>query len=261
MSAKRSRKISKLVMALLPIAFLSIIGIVALAIVSVISVAKSELPAENDGIPASWTNYESVSGIDSRITARVIDDTHVQYLASLKNNSATEKFAISHLSSYINGNEKSGFVFLDAKSLEYTYEPNRENSWTPVPISEPGIANDNFKLDYGLHISQSGTKTDAIYFRFNVNLAKDGVVDNIMSYVIKDSSADTEKLISSSVSIDTDEQKSLTKDSEEVTSWATISSITFDKDSKNSLSSNVIVIAAAIGIFALGVAIYLVCRI
>ena len=256
MSAKRSRKISKLMMALLPVAFLSIIGIVALAIVSVISIAKSELPAEDNGIPSDWIAYEEAVDVDSKITARMVGDKYVEYTASLKNNSTSDELIITHLSSYINGNKNSGFVSLSSNSLEYTYEPDRANSWTPVSINDPGTKANNFAFDYDIYIGQAGTKTDTIYFRFNVNISKDGLVDNVISYVTED-----QGIITDSVSIDTDAENSSAEKSDEITSWATISSIHFDKASKNNLSNDVIIISAAIGIFALGVAIYLVCRI
>ncbi len=258
MSAKRSRKISKLIIALLPVAFLSIIGIVVLAIVSVVSIAQSELPAEQNGIPSSWRNYEEAPNVESKVTARILNDKYIQYVASLKNNSDSEELAISHLASYINGNENSGFVSLSSDSLEYTYEPDRANSWTPVSISGPGIASGDFKFDYDLYAGHSGTKTDTIYFRFNVNTAKDGVIDNIISYVAKDS-AGADRLITSSVSIDTDTEAA-SEPSSQVASWATISTVKFNEASKSSLSSNVIIVISAIGVFALGIAIYLVCR-
>lgn len=263
MSAKKakSRKISKLMVAFLSVAFLAIVGGVALFAIGTIFIAKSRVPSSSDGIPINWKVYEETSNVESKITAKNIDDKYIQYVASLKNDSDSNELTISQLSSYIAGNKYHGFISLSEDNLEYTYEPDRANSWTPISISEPGILDENFEFDYHIHIGRAGTKTDTVYFRFNVDVSDDGLVDNVISYVITDESG-LKNIITDSASIDTDDGsgQSSTKSSDEITSWATISTVNFDETSRESLSTDVIVIVAAIGVFAVGLAIYLICR-
>ncbi|MBR2989505.1 hypothetical protein IKF40_01045 [Candidatus Saccharibacteria bacterium] len=298
MSATKSKasKITGIFTAILLVVFVAVAGVTTFSITNIASVVEANILANKNGVPEAWNNYSEKSSVQSEVSSHTINDDYVEYVTSLKNNSETESLSVTHLASYINGNENNGFIPLDSDSLEYTYNPDDINSWTPVDISEPSSnSNEGSKLENNLYVGTAGSNTDTIYFRYNVDMTTDdGLVDDVVAYVTETKSGDTSITTSSTTTeynplgtvtstaeedlalakglglaqdsaTDTDESGEYTQPlgalseapDANIISLSRLGAISISKDS---LTTSVIVIFAAVGVFIVGLAAYLIFR-
>ena len=298
MSAAKSKasKVTGIFTAILLVVFVAVAGVTTFSITNIASVVEANILANKNGVPENWNNYSEKSSVSSEVSSHVINNDYVEYVTSLKNDSKTEPLSVTHLASYINGNENSGFIPLDSNSLEYTYDPDNTDSWTPVSISEPSSSDEGSKLENSLYVGTAGSNTDTIYFRYNVDMTTDdGLVDDVVAYVaetkdgnasITTSSTTTEYNPSDTVASTAEEDLALAKglgltqdsatsaidESGEYTqplgafseapdsniiSLSRLGAISISKDS---LTTSVIVIFATVGVFIVGLAAYLIFR-
>jgi hypothetical protein len=298
MSATKSKasKVTSVLVIILSLVFVSVIGVTAFSITNVVSVVEANAPASKSGIPKDWNNYEQKTSVGSEISSRIVNDEYVQYTTSLKNNSNTESLSITHFASYIDGNRNDGFIPLSYNSLEYTYDSDNADSWTPIDISSPDNGNDGFKFNHNIYVGISGSYTDTVYLRYNVDMsANDGLVDDVVAYIVetKDgnvsvatnsttteynpldatiSTAEEDLALAKGLGLTQDSATSAIDESGEyvkplgvssefpsanIISLSHLGAISISKDT---LTTSIIVIFAAVGVFIVGLAAYLIFR-
>ena len=139
--------------------------------------------ANQNGIPASWADYDMANTLSSQTSSKVAGD-HIVYTTSVTNTDLNNPASITHVASYIDG-ELKGFLPLDSSSLEYSYYPDASNSWTPVAIVAPGEDEDSFKLSSEIYLGAGGSSDNTVYFRYSVTPSVSGVVSDKVAFLAK----------------------------------------------------------------------------
>lgn len=260
-------------------AFIAFMGFTFFSVNNIASTVDAAVVANKNGLPVSWDSLAKVDSTSSITSARVINDDYVQYTTYLKNTDKSSTLALTHIASYVDANDDSGFVPLSERNLEYTYDPSDSNSWTPVTISKPGNMSDNFKLSYPLFVGAADSNTDTVYFRYNVSPREAGTVSDKVAFVTENESGVTALTTSDSsiafaensgnevvaVVDPSDESGEYTAPlgafsetpSSTIINAATLGSINISPDS---LNASIIIMIATLAIFACSLIVYMVIR-
>ncbi|MBQ3309060.1 hypothetical protein IJG78_00075 [Candidatus Saccharibacteria bacterium] len=281
------------------IAFLGFAAFTTASVTNIASIVESNILANKNGVPEGWDSLSGRDTVEASTTATV-NDGYVEYVTSLKNSDQNDSLSLTHVSSFVSEEDSSGFVPLAEKTLEYTYDPANENSWTPVPISAPENSDDGFKLKNALYVGQGGSNTDTIYFRYNVSPADDGTIEDKVSFVTENATGDT-SLTTTTNSLDYQKSQNPVSDNSETSTASNTEEVAENPDgqeidtsseetestytkplgvssktpstsvmnastlgsisiSPDAISKSIIVIVIALGIFAISLIVYLVVR-
>ena len=266
------------------VAFLGVASFSAISVTSIASIVEGKVLANKDGVPKAWDTYDTAESVQAT-TETQINDSYVEYTASIKN-SDNNVVSLTHLSSYVEEEgTRGGFVPLAENTLEYTYNPEDKNSWSPVKISAPSNKEDGYKLDSALYIGEEGTNTDTIYFRYSVSPAEDGTVNDKVAFVTEDASGDAAVSVSNSSveyqktpvetasDTNTETNPSNTENGDSsyakplgvsskapTTTIVNASSLGAISISEETVTPSIIVVFVALGIFATSLIVYLIIR-
>ncbi|MBR2864073.1 fibro-slime domain-containing protein [Candidatus Saccharibacteria bacterium] len=138
------------------------------------------------------TNMNWPISADAQTAGEIVSDQLVAYRTSLKNIDPDNPLYLTHLSSYVedeNGN--SGFLPLNKNLISYTYTPEVADSWIPLELTAPGTSSNSFMLATPLALGRSGTSTDTLYFKYNLEPAESrGIVSNKVAYLTQNGYGD-----------------------------------------------------------------------
>ncbi len=255
--------------------FVAFAGITAFAVNQLATQIDDTTISNIDGVPSSWKEYRSTSAISSHIESEV-KDSHIVYTVAVTNTSQASSTAITHIASYIDTGAK-GFVPLDANSLEYSYYPEAEGSWTPIAVSAPGEDEEAFKLASEIYLGTNDSSSNTVYFRYFVAPSLYGTVSDKVAFVTR---TDSEPAVSVSdnlvayeetsaevVAVASEEDGSgesafaeplgVTSDMPSITaiSTATIGAIAISPDV---VTGSIVILAICIAVFVISLVAYLI---
>lgn len=130
--------------------------------------AERSTSESNTRITISNMNWPIAA--DAQLSGEIVNDQLIRYTSYLKNIDPEYAINLTHLSSYLYGNdgESLGFIPLDSTIIEYTYTPTVESSWQGLALTKPGTSDDSFELLTPLRLEAAGSSTDTVYFRYYV---------------------------------------------------------------------------------------------
>lgn len=184
----KNRKITSVASAVALAAFLLVAGFATVSVTNIASIVEGTVLANKDGVPGAWEGLDNLNNLEVKTSAEVNSD-YVAYTTELKNADDSTR-AVTHISSYIaEEGTRGGFVPLNEETLEYTYDPSNEKSWTSVKVTEPANDGDGYKLGSTLYLGEEGSNTDTIYFRYSVSPVEEGTVSDTVSFVAQEVSS------------------------------------------------------------------------
>ncbi len=144
---------------------------------------------------------------DSEVSSNVISNSLISYSGYLKNTDPINTLTLTHISAFINNSaniEESGYLPLSAQTLEYTYTPDNESSWTGLQVNAPATTSDGFALAEPLELTPSGSGVDTVYFRFNYAPETDGDYTSTVAFLTSNGQTDYHKAVGLSYDYVTD---------------------------------------------------------
>lgn len=106
---------------------------------------------------------------DSKLSATMYNDKLIEYQASITNSDPTNELYVSNISAHLldEGNNLTGFVPLNEKTLEYTMNPEEKDAWKKLKISKPANKKDGgFQLDSPIRLAKAGEAGDTLTIRY-----------------------------------------------------------------------------------------------
>ena len=178
-----SKKPTKAISTIAVIAFVAIAGLTTYSVYHLVNRVDGAKISQINGVPEIWTDLRRPSNIVSTASSTAQAD-YISYLVTVENLDPEDTYKITHVSSFVDGNDK-GFLPFNASSLEYSYT-NQPNSWSPVSISSPGYDANGFELKSPLSIGSADSGRSKLYFRYNVTPSAAGVVSDKIAFVVED---------------------------------------------------------------------------
>lgn len=252
---KKERKTSAIITVSVLIAFLIVAVFATItSVVNVTSILEGNVLANKTGIPESWNKLENTDMVKIDTKTQTNDD-YVEYVTSVKN-SNDKHITLTSISSYLEEGTKGGFVPLAEKTLEYTYDPGNDKSWTPAQVIAPNNNKDGYKFNSALYLGESGSTTDTIYFRYNIFPLGEGSITNKVAFVTENEDNDLAISINDS-SLDYKKSGSSKAPS---TTAVSVSSLGAVSVSQEVIVPSIIIMSVALGMFTASLIVYLVIR-
>lgn len=205
---QKIQKLNAVTLVIIPVAFVLFAGLVGFIVNNIRSSVKTSTAIFNEaGVPLAWNNsINPATDIVSGVSAELVnyEDHFVQYSPFIKNTGSSAHY-LTHLASYLTSTsgDSHGFAPLNEATIEYTYTPEDQDSWTHLAISAPSNTHDGFKLSTPLYLSADGSPMNTIYFRYGVSADithSDHLTDEV-SFIITDESKSTESLSTTKTSL------------------------------------------------------------
>jgi len=191
-----SKKLPKIISTIAVVAFLAIAGLTTYSVWHLSDRVDNAKVSQVGGVPEVWSKLNRANTISSTMSATAQAD-YVSYLVSLENLDSEVSFKVTHIASFVEG-ENTGFLPFSASSLEYSYYPDQANSWTPVGIASPGYGLNCFELSSALYVSPADNGKDKIYFRFNLAPSTAGLISDKIAFITEDVFGDQSLAVSDS---------------------------------------------------------------
>lgn len=180
--ANRLRRRNRIASAIPVVAFVIFAGITAFSVLGAKNTTNTPSIANRSGVPESWST--SLAPVETTVEAKTVSNLYVEYTVTMHNPSPDKTYTLTHLSSYISGSGKEGFISLDGSNLEYSYFPDN-NSWETLELSHPGNDFASFRLGTALTLGTNGSALDTISFRYDVLPdTADGIIDDKVSALL-----------------------------------------------------------------------------
>ncbi len=180
--ANRLRRRNRIASVIPVVAFVIFAGITAFTVLGATNTANTPSIANQDGVPNNWAT--TLASVETTIEAKTISNSYVEYTVAMHNPSPDSTLTLTHLSSYVSGSGKEGFISLDGSNLEYSYFPDN-NSWETLELSHPGNDFSSFRLGSALTLGANGSALDTIYFRYDVlPETSDGIIEDRVSALL-----------------------------------------------------------------------------
>ncbi|MDO5481279.1 MAG: hypothetical protein Q4F60_02970 [Candidatus Saccharibacteria bacterium] len=131
-----------------------------------------------DGTPASWSFTTNDKLAKLSLEGKALTSDFIQYTSSVAN-LTDSTIQITHLASYLETGNYSGFVNFGGNAIEYSYDISDNDSWKKIPISSPANSTDGFKLSSVVKVPPINSGENRVYFRYKVSSSgSDEISDN-----------------------------------------------------------------------------------
>ena len=183
MAKNKSGSLRKIVFILLLAAFCGFVILSDVVIRNLNQTIDDTVLVARDGTPATWNFATNKTLAELSLEGKALSDDFIQYTSSVEN-LTDSTIKITHLASYLETKQGSGFINFNGNTIEYSYDPSDKNSWQEVAISEPANSTDGFKLSSAIKIPPVGSDENRVYFRYKVSSeGNDEISDNFVVLV------------------------------------------------------------------------------
>ena len=180
MARNQSGGLRKIIFGLFLVAFCGFAIFTDIVVRDLNKTADSAVLVSRDGTPANWSFTGSDKFMELSFEGEAMADSTVQYTSSVRN-LTDSTIKITHIASYLETADYSGFVDFGDATIEYSYEPEKSDSWQKVAISEPANSMDGFKLETPVKVAPKSEAAGQVYFRYRVSAkGSDEISDNFV---------------------------------------------------------------------------------